>query len=256
MANFRWIAEKMRQLDSSSAQYHTAIALIKYNEWKWDEEIAHLKLALRANPNFTRAHGLYGGVLLRARGDPKAALREFEAAERCEGFDAIIQMHLGTPYYVMGDYTNAIAQFKRAVSLGTAGGSIWERMGYAYEANGRYQEALDCYEKDEQSQPNAHTAQIAAEYHRQRQTLSRKGARGLWEARLENLQRWWPDPYALGSLQARLGNTNQALALLDKAFQQHHQAMTELLVDHYWRPLYGDPGFQQLVSKMGFTPKQ
>src|SRR6266545_7271765 len=97
MANFRWVVDSLRALAPDSAQYHTANAWIKYKEWRFEEEIAELKLALRANPKFLRAHGFYGGIMLRARGDAETALREFRAAEQIDPRDSIIQMHLGTP---------------------------------------------------------------------------------------------------------------------------------------------------------------
>lgn len=255
MANFQWVAEKMRMLDTRSAQYHTAMAWIRYNEWKWDEEIEHLQLALRADRSFLRAHGFYGGVLLRARGDPEAALRAFRAAERSAPFDSIIQMHLGTPYYVAGDYTKAIAQFQKALELEPrAGGPAWF-LGLAHEAKGDYREALQWFEKHERAVMGANAAEVGRRYEGWRAVLAEKGPRGLWQAMLENHQRWWPDSYALAGLHARLGNTNDALSLLEKAFQEHHPDMPDLLVDQYWRTLDGQPRFQRIVAQMGFKPK-
>jgi serine/threonine protein kinase len=253
LANFKWVAEEMRKLDPNSAQYHTAVALIKGTEWKWDEMIDHLKLALRANPHFLRAHGLYGGVLLRARADPQASLREFQEAERAGGFDYIIQMHLGTPYYVMGDYAKAIAQFRKALEFEPRA-NAWEFLGLAYEANGQYLEALDAYERDEKETSDAGPATVEANYSEYRAILKEKGKEAMWQHTLRNYERWCPDPYEMASLHARLGNSDKALDFLEKAFHEQHHAMSELLLHHYWRPLYGNPRFQAIVKQMEFKP--
>ncbi len=252
MANFKWVAEQMRKLNPNSAQYHTAVAFIKGEEWKWDEEIEHLKLALKADDQFVRAHGLYGGVLLRARADPEGALREFRAAEGGEAFDSIIQKHLGTPYYAMGDYTNAIDQFKKAIKLGLQSGAQ-EFLALAYEANGQYLEALEADENAQKEQPDADQAGIRSEFEEYKTILLGQGVEAMWKARLRNLERYSTDFYAIAGLYARLGKKSQALDYLDKAFDDHSGAMPELLVDHFWRPLYGDKRFQEMVTRMGFT---
>jgi len=253
MANFRWVVDSLRALAPDSAQYHTANAWIKYKEWRFEEEIAELKLALRANPKFLRAHGFYGGIMLRARGDAETALREFRAAEQIDPRDSIIQMHLGTPYYFRREFVKAIEQYQKALVLEprTSGPHGW--IARAYEADQQYDKALAEYEADEKLTPGANPAGIETRYKRWRSALSEKGPRGMFQVMLDEWRRDWPDPYALARLWARLGNTNEVFVLLEKAYREHHGNMPELLLDDCWDPLRDDPRFKELLDRMGFS---
>ena len=257
LANYRWVTEKMRALNPKSAQYHTAAAWLKCLDWKFDEEMEHLDQALRADPKFLRAHGLLAGVMLRARGDPQAALREFKAAERIDGSDSIIQMHLGTPYYFMRDYSNAIAQYEKArrVLEPTLVAPLAWLLAIVYEANGQYTNALAEYERNETWPVGANLDDIAARYRKWQAVLAEQGPRGLWRTMLNHLELNDPDPYSVARLYARLGENREALDLLEKAFQEHNYNMVNLLLDDCFDGLHSEPRFQDLVKRMGFKVK-
>jgi tetratricopeptide (TPR) repeat protein len=153
------VIEKLRQLRPDSAQYHTAVAWIKYNEWQFDEEIAELELALRADPKFLRAHGFYAGIMLRACGDSETARRHFRIAEEIDPRDVIIQMHLGTPYYFNREYGKAIEQYQRAAALEPRN-SIHGLIGRAYEGWQKCDQAFDEYELDEKCYAGTNVAAI------------------------------------------------------------------------------------------------
>lgn len=252
MRNFQWALEKMRELNPNSAQYHTAVGWLEYLKWNWNKAIDHYELALKANSKFVRAHGVYAGVMLRARGDDETALREFKAAERLDPNDSIIQIHLGTPYYFRRDYANAIAQFQKAAVLERSAGYTFWWLGLAYEGNHQYEEALVAYEKHEKSLPDANATQVEARYRQWRAVLAEKGLHELWQAMLDHHQRYWPDAFAMAGLHARLGHHREALDLLDKAFQDHHENLPDLLLYHFWAAFYDEPRFEDLVRKLGF----
>jgi hypothetical protein len=43
---------------------------------------------------------------------------------------------------------------------------------------------------------------------------------------------------------------------LEKAYQQHFNAMTALKVDPVYDPLRDDPRFQELLRRVGFAPSR
>ena len=50
-----------------------------------------------------------------------------------------------------------------------------------------------------------------------------------------------------------MGNTDQALALLEKAYTQHSDILTRIKVDPAYDPLRSDPRFQDLVRRVGLA---
>jgi hypothetical protein len=61
------------------------------------------------------------------------------------------------------------------------------------------------------------------------------------------------DPAAFAWAYAGMGNKDQALAWLDKAYVQHSNHMKTLKVEPGWDPLRSDPRFQQLVQRVGLA---
>jgi tetratricopeptide (TPR) repeat protein len=51
-----------------------------------------------------------------------------------------------------------------------------------------------------------------------------------------------------------LGNKEQALALLDEAYEQHEWRMLLLKAEPLYDPLRSDPRFQDLLRRMNFPP--
>ena len=166
--------------------------------------------------------------MLRVRGDAAASLREFRAAEEIDGADVTIQAHLahlGTPYYFLRDYTNAIEQYQKACRLEPRSSTAREFLAAAYEGNRQYKESLDCYEAAEKL-TNGDAKEIEARYNRWRSVLAEKEPRGLWETQLLDFPATvWSNPYDTARLHARLGNTNEVFTLLNKARDEHSGGM-------------------------------
>jgi hypothetical protein len=61
--------------------------------------------------------------------------------------------------------------------------------------------------------------------------------------------------HAMNIVQAYIGvgNNEQAIAWLGKAFTQHSNGLTALKVDPAYDPLRGQPGFQELLGRVGLS---
>jgi len=253
MANFKWVADKIRALRPDSAQYHTVNSLIRFYDWHFEEAIVEVKLALKLDRKFLRAHLLYGWYMLLTRTDVATACAEFGVAERIDGSDMITQVHLGDPYYFERNFPRAIEQYQKALGVESRQRHPHLFLGYAYAAQGQYEKAIEEYEAAQKMQDPT-IADTEATYKRFRSALEEKGPRGMWQAMLDEMrQSPSPDPYDLATLCARLGNTNAVFELLEKAYQQHSGGMVWIQIEDWWDPLRDDPRFQDLLKKMGFV---
>jgi Flp pilus assembly protein TadD len=57
--------------------------------------------------------------------------------------------------------------------------------------------------------------------------------------------------FNLAGLYGFVGEKDQAFALLERAYQGHEWAMTNLRVNQFFDPLRSDPRFQELLKRVG-----
>ena len=254
LTNSRVVVAKLRELDPNSAQYHTANSWVKCLEWKFDEAIQEAALAIKINPRFVRAHGMYGSEVLHAHGDAETARREYQIAERLDPSDVTIQVVEAEPFFVERRFDLAIQQLNEALKLEPRL-NLHYQLAQAYEAAGQYEKALDEHETN--------TLMLGYDpektrdwYKKMRSELKAKGPRGWWQAQADGdrnnpyFDPWWTARYC-----ARLGRTNEVFSLLNWAYTNHEDDLTSLLTDDCWDSVRGDARFQELVKKMGFHPK-
>jgi tetratricopeptide (TPR) repeat protein len=229
--------------------------MVKFLEWKFDEAINEVELAIKINPKFMRAHGFYGFYMLLARGDTVTALEQFQIAERLDPADTVIQSSLGRPFYAERKFDLAINQFRKALRLERSEAAGHLNLGRAYEADKQYTNALEEYWQLallNTEDPD----KINVRFQKQRADLDEKGPNGWYEGLLKEA-RHEPKPnlYFMAALCAKLGRTKEAFDLLKQAYEQHSPGMERLIEDASWDPLRGEKEFQDLLRKMGMGPK-
>jgi len=255
MNNYRWALDNIRRVSPDSAQYHTANSWTKFQEeGKFEEAIAEVEHALRLNPKFQRAHTVHAWEILHARRDAATARAEFKAAQLLGGADVMSQVHLGTPDYVEGNYPKAIEEYQKASRSEPRWILPHLLLGRAYEADAKYDKALDEYETFEKML-NGNAAEIETRYERRRSALAEKGPRGMWQVMFdEQGQSPSPSPYNTARLCARLGYTNEVFDWLEKSHREGESDLgIEPLLDDCWDPLRSDPRYNDLLKRMGYT---
>jgi hypothetical protein len=83
------------------------------------------------------------------------------------------------------------------------------------------------------------------------------GIRAAWRWDIGRLRRNLDRTYAPTLIAARylsLGEKDQALAWLEKGYEDHDDGMSSLKAEPKWDPLRSDPRFQALLRRMNFPP--
>lgn len=78
-------------------------------------------------------------------------------------------------------------------------------------------------------------------------------ARALLEELLKRSTERYVPPYNTALIYNGLGDRDQALVWLGKAYEQRDQKMVFLKVEPKWNNLREDPRFQDLMRRVGFT---
>ncbi len=244
-------------LDDSLATGHTALGFIAaHYDFDWPKAEREFRRALELNPNDSAAHFFYSNSYLSPMGRHDEAIAEMKRAIELDPFSAPMQSFFGQTLLWARKYDEALAQYKKCAELFPGFAIDHERMAHLYTYMGRYDDAIA---EDTQAKLLAGETPEAAlrEEQKIRKALASEGPRGYWKTLLEfsRLPEGPPESYKnaqhLAIIYTRLGQTENALTSLERAYDTRTIGLTELAIEPAFDPLHSEPRFQTLSQRLG-----
>ena len=245
-------AHRAIKLDETSAEGHSALAMLVLFDFKFKESEEEFSRAIELNPNYATAHHWFGNSLLVTLGRFDEAVKEGERAVELDPLSIIINADLGSTLMIARRYDEAIAQLRRTLALdGNFGYAHWN-LGEALYLKGDVPAAISEYEKaaalDDDPQILALLGRAYAE------TGKKDKALQILDKLKEHGQQHYVRNYLYTIIYTGLGDKAMAIDYLEKARDGGETPDTTWLkVDPIFDPLRNEPRFQQLVAKM-FPP--
>ena len=181
----------------------------------WDGAAADFARAIALDPSIAEAH-LYWGVLLGMQGELDRGLEELKQAQRLEPLLTLAKTRAGSLLYFAHRYEEAIAQISESLALDDRPGIAHALLGRVYLRTGRYDLALAEFAKVSGPTPGS--------FGDVGQALALSGRRAQALAELDRVLKLSTQRYVpagdIASIYASLGDTDNALAWLDRALQQ------------------------------------
>lgn len=244
---------KALEIDDSLAEAHTSLAGIK-SDYEWDYVGAEneIKRALTLNPNYATAHHWYA-QLLSPMGRHDEALTEIKRAQSLDPLSLIINAVIGDTYIKARQYDQAIDQLHKTIEMDKNFTLAYRYLGNAYLEKGMYNEAISAF----------HTADTMAGRGPERtdglrQAYASGGAGGYWRKQLEFLKtdadKGLLVDYAVASVYGRLGDKEQAVNWLEKAYHAHDPYVVYLKIDPPFDKFRSDPRIIDMMRRIGLTP--
>jgi TolB-like protein/DNA-binding winged helix-turn-helix (wHTH) protein/Tfp pilus assembly protein PilF len=238
------------QLDDSLADAHCSLALIAQNhDYDWQTAEKEYRRAIELDPTYATAHQWYAEFLsLQGRFDE--ALAESERARQLDPLSLIIAVDHGAILYFARQYDRAIEQF-RGVAEMDPNFPRAHLIVAAYVEEGRFEDAMADLENWRRI---ASQTVISGE---QAYVYGRWGRRAEGQAALAHFQaqlRRYPAFDAttqMLSAYAGLGMKDQAIALLEKSYAEHSNAVVGMKVEPNYDSMRSDPRFQALLRRLG-----
>jgi TolB-like protein/DNA-binding winged helix-turn-helix (wHTH) protein/lipoprotein NlpI len=247
----RMAALKALQLDDSLAEVHASLALIAENyDWDWETAEKEFRRAIELDPNYATAHQWYAEFLA-FEGRFDEALAESERARELDPLSLIIAADNGAILYFARQYDRAIEQFRAVLDVEPDSARA-HLILLAYAQKGQFAAALHGIEEWRRVDNGPWTWAVEAYvYGRAGQQAQ---ARQVLQ-RLEQVNRQWHlDPAPMyATAYSGMGQKDEALASLEKAYAEHSNALNALKVDPIYDPLRNDPRFQILLRRVGFS---
>jgi eukaryotic-like serine/threonine-protein kinase len=244
----RTLARKALELDDRSAESHASLGYsIFHYDWDFEQAEQEIQRAIALNPGYAAAHHWYSHLLL-PRGRIEKSMTESLAAVAIDPLDFIMNAHLAWHYYFAGDYDQAI----EAAAKPIVSSHFWSPFfsGLAYEQKNMLAEAIDHLEQAVARSPDS-TYPVAALAHA-RALAGDTGRASRMLADLRDLsQRRFVPSYDLAIIHLGLGEADEALNLLERAFDERSSWLIHLDVDPRLAPLRDDRRFLDLAGRVG-----
>ena len=242
----------MVALDSGLAETHQVLGLIRFWEWKWPEAEAEYREALRLNPDCVPAWICFGFHLSHV-GRPEEALQVLDRGLQVDPSAANLVKMKGHAYFVRRQFQQALDLYLESTRREPLFPEARRWTARAYFAMTNYPAAIDEMEQREVLRSDRPPDEAKQEYAALRHAFKEGGARGFWLKQLAvNQAHWKPDeyPYTFAQIYAWLGDKEQALTFLEKAFERHDE-LVYLIFDECWDPWRDEPRFEAIRKKVG-----
>jgi len=254
MTSAKAAAEKALRLDATLAEAHTSLAAVRIlQDWDWAGAEQEFQRALDLNPNFAQAHHWYGNLLLGPEGRHDEAIAELQRAQELDPLCLIINADTGFAYYLAGRYDLALQAYQRVLATNPNFVPVHFYLSQYYRQTGQYDFWL------KQSMENYRLSGFSSRSQDMQQLYRQGGFRAVMEemakpgrsSSFANSQD--PGVGACNSADANaiLGRNQRALDSLEECYREASIALIYVKVDPVWTNLRPEPRFQNLLRRMG-----
>ena len=241
--------EKALEFDAALAEAHATLGAIKlFYEWDWAGAERELKRAIELNPNYADGHTLYGHYL-KAMGRVSETRAVVKRAQELEPFSLLINTDVGYAFYYARQYDEAIEQSKRTLEMDPHFLFTHISLGRAYEQKGMSEQAIAAFQNG-LSLSGGDPIVVGSLGH----AYAIAGQRGAAQKMLDQLQEMtrhrYVAPYATALIYTGLGEKQQALTWLEKAYEARDHWLIWLKVEPLFDPLRSEPRFADLLRRL------
>ena len=240
-------AQRAIELDQNLAEAHLAIAYSKRDAWRWQEAEVSYRRALELNPNLAGAHGAYSAYLA-VMGRHDEAVAEARLAQELDPFSPFFATNTGFILYLVRRYDESIETLKKAIAAEAKNPTAHLTLGLAYTEKGMFAEAIASHREATRLDPVTPGLQVFLGA-----ALARSGDPEQARAILGQVpgKPGFLSPADLAVLHTALGEHEQAIALLEKAYTAHDLQLQYLGESPPYDPLRTDSRFKDLVRRVG-----
>ncbi len=252
MPKAREAARKALELDDTLAEAHADMGMILFwYDYNWNAAEAELRRAVDLKPNSADAHAYYGWELILA-GRIGEGIAESKRAVALDPLSVEVNETVGQNLYNARQYDQAIEQLRKTLDMDPDYWLARMLLGSAYEAKGDLPRAVAEYEKAREVESTIPwpLAELGHSY-------ALAGRKTDAENVLKELERWskqsYVPAYNFAEVYVGLGDKENALAMLEKAYADRSMLLTFVAADQEFDSLHSLPRFRDLARRIGLS---
>ncbi len=248
--NVEAAVDKALELDPNLAEAYATKADLSFIGKDWESSEKFHRKAIALKPDYASARHWYSWFLM-AMDRFDESLEQIEEAQRLDSNSLYLITIRGVPFCYKEDFDQAIEQFQLVLEIDPGFKRAHYYLAWALFHSGRHAEGIAEFEKVVAAEPIQQTFAFLGYCY---------GRAGMVEKAYEMLRRIdrtafegkYVSPYHRGIIYAGLGDTNQALTELEKAYEENSIWLIWLNVDLQFKNLHGEPRFKDLMTKLNF----
>lgn len=247
-------ARKALELDDSNGEAHASLAVVRFRYyWDWQGADAEFRRALELTPNSALCHGQYS-VYLRTANRYQEAVDEARQSQELEPVSVGRGGPLGAALLIARRYDEAIQELRKSIAADPEVPLAHQFLGVAYEQQNKAPEAIAEMEQAvalSQRDPIylsslGHAYAIFGKHREAKAILAELEDRAHAE---------YVAPYDLALVWLGLADNRQAMANLEKAYEDRSFPLLTINSWPWFDPLRSDAHFQDLVRRIGLNPE-
>jgi serine/threonine protein kinase/Tfp pilus assembly protein PilF len=253
MPKAREAAKKALELDDTLPEAHTEMGIIDFwYEFDWSAAEREFQRAIELKPNYAHAHEYYGWFLVSA-GRFEEGIEESKRAKELDALSPETNAMAGQNFYFARQYDLAIDTFRKTLDMEPNYWIARTLLGSSYEAKGDFPRAVAECEKGRKIETSIPLALSLLGH-----AYAVSGKKREAEQALKKLKDWskqsYVPAYNFAEVYIGLGEKEQALASLEKAYADRSSYLTFLKVDPQFDSLRSDPRYKDLLRRVGLPP--
>ena len=249
----RAAAQKAIEIDDTLAVAHAQLGFITFwYDWEWGASENMLKRALELDPDSADAH-LFYAHLLSNTGRHAQALAEAKRARELDPLNLRVNALEGQFLIHAGRTDEALMRLQDTLEMDSNYFLTHLYFSSAYIEKGMYLEAIsEARRAKEISGGRSTYSEGFLGY-----ALAKAGKEAEARSLLDGLLKTWAEGnvsgYHIALIYKGLGQHDEALAWLERAYAQRSPAMVFLKVEPKWNDLRSDPHFKDLLRRVGLA---
>jgi eukaryotic-like serine/threonine-protein kinase len=243
-------AQKALDLDEALPEAHVEMAIVRYwYDFDWNAAEKEFRRAIELRPSYGTAHEYYAWFLLTV-GRSAEGVEETKRALELDPLSIELNTTVGQNLYEARRYDESIDQLRKTLDMDPNYWLARMFLGMAHEAKGDLAPATVEYVRARQTESSI--PWTLAELGHVNGLAGKKGeAQQALKQLQDQSQRGYVPAYNLAEVYIGLGQKEQALASLEKAYADRSMMMTFVKTDFQLDSLRAEPRFHALLDKMG-----
>jgi TolB-like protein/Tfp pilus assembly protein PilF len=242
-------AQKALEMDSSLGEAETSLASVRFNyDWDWASAASGFQRAIELNPSYATAYQRYSLYLI-AMGRAQESVEQINLARQLDPLSLSINFSLGWRLYMARHYEQAIQQLRNTLEMDPNFALARLVLGETFEQQRDYSQAISQLQKATANSPNS-PLMLAGLGHAYGVAKRAGEARVLLNQLMELSKKQYVAPFYIALVYAGLGENDNAIRWLEKAYEDHSNGLVFIKVDPELDTLRSNPRFKEIQSKM------